>query len=454
MSRVVVLGGGPAGLYAALLLGRRGIPVTVLEREDRPGGLTAGTEIAGMPVDYGSHRLHRSIDPEILADLSSLLGDDLQTRRRNGRIRLAGSWLSFPMSAADLLVSLSPSTLARLGLSAIVAGLSPDRSETFEDVVTSALGATMGRLFYFPYARKIWGVPAEELSGEQARRRIAADSPGKLMRKALTRGGSRREFLYPRTGFGQIAGHLARAARDAGADVRLGSPVSSVAPTSSGVVVETSGGSVDGRLVLSTLPITTLARLIGPPDRVSRAMASLRYRAMVLVYFIVPAARWTDFDAHYFPEPGVRFTRISEPKNYRDGPDPSDRTVVCVEIPCDIDDPIWSYDEAGLVAETRDQILGVDLPDPGVTAEVRRIASAYPIYRVGWEEAYEEVVGWLDGQDHLVTYGRQGLFAHDNTHHAMVMARDAVACTSDDLGFDRERWRAARDRFASHVVED
>jgi hypothetical protein len=53
----------------------------------------------------------------------------------------------------------------------------------------------------------------------------------------------------------------------------------------------------------------------------------------------------------------------------------------------------------------------------------------------------------------VTTFGRLGLFAHDNTHHAMVMAYDAVAALAGG-GWDRQAWAAARARFASHVVED
>ena len=94
--RVCVLGAGPAGLGAALLLARRGHDVTVLERAPAPGGLAASFEVAGVRVDHGSHRLHRSCPPEILDELRAELGDDLQLRRRNGRIRLGGRWVALP----------------------------------------------------------------------------------------------------------------------------------------------------------------------------------------------------------------------------------------------------------------------------------------------------------------------------------------------------------------------
>lgn len=451
----MVLGGGPAGLYAALLLARRGMGVTVLEREKRPGGLTAGTEIAGIPVDYGSHRLHPSIDPDIIDDLRSVLGADLQKRRRRGRIRIDGSWISFPISPSEILTRLRPATVARLGIGAAVATVTPSRSETFADVVSTGLGTPMGELFYFPYARKIWGLAADELSGEQARRRISADSPWKLMRKTLSgNGGAAGAFYYPRKGFGQIAAGLASAAAEAGADIRLDSPVMSISGRHPDIEVTTTGNKFEAGLVLSTIPITTLARFLDPPDHLTTAIESLRYRAMVLVYLIVASGQWTEYDAHYFPETCVSFTRLSEPTNYRSGDDPPDRTVLCVEIPCDVDDDTWNEDARSLLSRVRHDVVCMDLPDPGVEGEVRRIRNAYPIYRVGSDAAFAEVAAWLDEQSGIVSYGRQGLFAHDNTHHALLMARDAVACISPSLCFDDAAWDQARRRFAQHVVED
>ena len=54
----------------------------------------------------------------------------------------------------------------------------------------------------------------------------------------------------------------------------------------------------------------------------------------------------------------------------------------------------------------------------------------------------------------LLTFGRQGLFAHDNTHHALATAHAAVDCFQRDGRFDADKWQAYRRVFATHVVED
>ncbi|MCK5642498.1 MAG: FAD-dependent oxidoreductase, partial [Gammaproteobacteria bacterium] len=104
---VVILGAGPAGLGAAFQLTRGALAqVTVLERNSYVGGNAGSFELAGLRVDYGSHRLHPACDPEVLQDIRALLGDDLLDRPRHGRIRLRGRWLHFPLKPLDLALRL------------------------------------------------------------------------------------------------------------------------------------------------------------------------------------------------------------------------------------------------------------------------------------------------------------------------------------------------------------
>jgi protoporphyrinogen oxidase len=454
---VAILGAGPAGIGAALRLSRRGHRVAVLEREERVGGLSSSFKIAGIRVDHGSHRLHRTVAPDVLAEVERVLGDDLQRRRRDGRIRLAGRWLPFPLQPTDL-PSLPPSFAARAALDVVAGPWKQPREDTFAEVIRAGLGPTMLDRFYGPYARKLWGLAPEEIAGEQARRRVGAASPGALLRRVVRgRDPEARTFLYPRRGFGQIAEALAAAAVDAGADLRLGTTVTRIVPDTATTTVTTEAGEVRARQVWSTLPLPVLARLwADAPTDVVASAGRLESRAMTLIYLVLDTDRYTRFDAHYLPEAWTPVTRISEPKNYRSSDeDPTDRTVLCFEVPCRIGDEVWAADEPELRALALAALEGAGLPPPCVTETiVRRVGAAYPIYRCGFAPDRDRVEAWARSLPRTLTFGRQGLFVHDNSHHALAMAWAAADCFDGDGRFDEERWATVRRSFEDHVVED
>jgi protoporphyrinogen oxidase len=444
---LVVLGAGPAGLAAAWRAALRGLKVTLLERADRVGGLAGSFDVAGCRVDHGSHRLHPSTPAPLMADLRSLLGSDLQIRPRNGRLRIAGRWIGFPLHGSELARDLPAGMVTKVAGESITAPLRRVREETYAGVLRAGLGPTLYDSVYAPYAEKLWGLPGDRISSVQARRRVSADTAWKIAARTLGAGrgdAPRRHFYYPRRGFGQIVDSLADAAAAEGAEIRLEAEVDSVRVVENEVVVGTQDGdTVSARYAFSTLPDIESA-------------TRLRFRAMLLVYVVHGGGRWTRFDAHYIPTPETPITRISEPTNYRDSADdPTDRSVLCAEIPCAMTDDVWGMDDESLADLVDEALARTGLPAVNrIHVESRRLGQVYPVYRVGFEDDLAGVDSWARMLRRVVTFGRQGLFAHDNTHHALVMAYDAVAALRDDGRFDRYAWTAARQRFDSHVVED
>ena len=431
--------------------------VVVLERAPEVGGLAASTEVAGQRVDLGSHRLHPSTAPPVLGDLQRLLGGTLQWRPRAGRLRLDGRWVRFPLSAPDLVRSLPPAFAAAALRDAVTAPWRRPGDDSFADVVRTGLGPTMLDRFYGPFARKLWGVEPEELDGEQARRRIATRSAGGLARRVV-RPGTPPGFWYPARGFGAIVEALAEAAVAAGADLRVGCEVLGLdlhdeAPS----VALADGTSLPVRRVLSTVPLPALARLVrpSPPPDVAEAAGALTSRGMVLVYLALATDRWTPFDAHYLPGPEVVASRVSEPKRYRDGPDPAGRTVLCAEVPCTPGDDLWRAGDEDLAREVAVGLESLGLPAVRPFAvEVRRLPAVYPVLRRGDVARLGVVHRWVESQPGVVTFGRGGLFAHDNTHHVMALGREAAACLRPDGSWDGARWAAARAQADAAVVED
>jgi protoporphyrinogen oxidase len=456
-SDVLVLGAGPAGLGAAYRLALAGRHVRVLERQSHVGGLAASFEVAGLRVDHGSHRLHTTTPAPIMATLTGLLGNDLQRRPRHGRIRMSGRFVGFPPRAVDLVRRLPTALSARLARDVLTAPLRPADDTTFASAITASLGPTMATQFYAPYVEKLFGVPAHDLAGELARRRVGARSAGGLVRRVVRPDAERAVFYYPRRGYGQISEALADAAADAGAQIMTDCGAAAIETGEHGARVTTGAGDTyEAAAVWSTLALPLVARLAGAPARVLAAAARLETRAMALVYLALPCTRWTPYDAHYFPELNVPMSRVSEPRNYRDSADdPRGVTVLCAEVPCNVGDEWWTLEPAEAGARVHDALERSSLPTPApVHVEVRRVPSVYPIYRFGYEDSFVALDDWASQLPNFLHFGRQGLFAHDNTHHALAMAWAAADALDTDGRLDVNAWSRARAAFASHVVED
>ena len=254
---------------------------------------------------------------------------------------------------------------------------------------------------------------------------------------------------------------MADEAARVGAVINLGSTVSRIELGDSVKIAFIRNGAeetIEADHVWSTIPLTVLSKVMRPsaPAEVIAASDRISYRAMVLIYLVLDQAQWTPFDAHYFPEADIELTRLSEPKNYGNASEPAGRTVLCGELPCMVGDEIWNASDEDLGTRVKASLERCDLPIKSVVTRVvtKRLPFAYPIYLEGYEEPFRIQDEWAEDLDRVLSFGRQGLFAHDNTHHALAMAFGAVDCLRPDGVFDRDKWRSYRQEFAKHVVED
>src|SRR5262249_54376893 len=154
------------------------------------------------------------------------------------------------------------------------------------------------------------------------------------------------------------------------------------------------------RHVWSTIPLTVLVRSLRPqaPPEVLDAAGRIRYRGMILVYLVLGRQRFSEFDAHYFPEAEVPITRLSEPRNYSTATEPADRTVLCAELPCTQGDQYWGLSDeqlGSLVAEALGR-LGLPPGAPLLQVMTRRLPQAYPIYQRGYEAHFARIDDWLE----------------------------------------------------------
>lgn len=471
---IAILGAGPSGVGAAYrLLKLKKAKVTVLEARNRVGGNAGSFERQGIHLDYGSHRLHPACNPDILEEINSLLGNDLIKRPRHGRIRLNNRWIHFPIQFSDMIRKLPLgfsagvfSDMVKKSLSGNV--LRSESSDNFASVLRKKLGKTICDEFYFPYAKKIWGLEPDQIASIQAEKRVSADSFTKLIKKvflkSLSKDGEKAPFFYyPKRGYGQISDAYYHEAAELGADFRFESKVTglhSEGDNVKSIQYEHDGEqkSIQPDLIWSTLPITLTAKMVSPePDStVINAAERMRFRSMVLIYLFLEQDRFSEYDAHYFPEEKIPITRLSETKNYYSATMPKDLTCICAELPCSVDDDYWTMglEEAKSIVIESLKKAGLSIDSDVNEIVIRKIKQAYPIYDLGFESHLETLNHYFANFQNMILFGRQGLFVHDNTHHALHMAYSAAECIDLKGNFDHNLWSNYLIEFESHVVED
>jgi protoporphyrinogen oxidase len=444
----LVLGGGPAGLTAAMLLAERGEPVIVLEAGDQVGGLARTVERDGYRFDLGGHRFFTKA-ARVEALWHELLGDELLVRPRSSRIRWRGRFIEYPLRIGDLIRRVGPFELARSGGSYARARVRIGRrseGESFEQWVSARFGRRLYELFFRSYTEKVWGVPTSEIRAEWAAQRIRELSLGAAVRAALLGNRERHHslidsFLYPRLGPGQMWEAMVARIEAAGGEVRTGAPVAGIELSRGRVAAVAAGAErIPCRGVISSLPLRTLAAIVEPADGAAReAAAGLRYRDFLTVALILEGEPPFPDNWVYVHDPEVAVGRIQNFAAW--SPDLVPRPGTCclgLEYFCFEGDELWRGADAELVELARGELEATGLLGARrvLGGHVVRVPRAYPIYDAGYGERIAVLRRWLERIEGLEQVGRNGLHRYNNVDHSMLTAFAAVENLLDGAGHD------------------
>ncbi|UJA19165.1 NAD(P)/FAD-dependent oxidoreductase [Thermoleophilia bacterium SCSIO 60948] len=445
--RSIVLGAGPAGLTAGLLLARRGARPLVLEADSQVGGLARTVVRDGYRFDLGGHRFFTK-SAEVEALWHEVLGDELLERPRLSRIHWRGRFIEYPLALGDVVRKVGPGELARCGASYARASLTPRRgeAETFEDWVTARFGRRLFELFFRSYTEKVWGVPTSEIRAEWAAQRIRDLSFSRAVRAAITGDGGEvrsliERFLYPRLGPGQMWEAMAAEIESLGGEVRTGAPVERLRIGDHLHSVEVGGESIAAGGVISSLPLRATVEMASPgvaPETLAAARG-LHYRDFITVALIVDGAEPFPDNWIYVHEPGVEVGRIQNFRAWSPAMVPeAGRSCLGLEYFCFKTDPIWSRPDAELIELATAEIARLGLVDRErvVGGHVVRVPAAYPIYDSDYSERVATIRAWLDRIPNLQQVGRNGLHRYNNSDHSMLTAIRAVENQLDGAGHD------------------
>src|SRR3954451_14694139 len=360
-------------MAAAWRLSELGRRVTVVEKDRAVGGMGKTISVGKYAVDYGPHTFHISETEQtrrIHEAIRPLFGDDPLILTRGTRVLLRGKEYIYPLEMLQVLTGVSPLLSARIIFDYVVASLKssiapPKNEHSFEEWGVRNLGRTLYDLCFGIYSARVWGLPTSQISSKQAQRVAKLNLKNVILRTLGIKADPATYFtkyMYPRQGISVLFENMAAEIRKAGNCVLLESPVVRLEREDDRVtrVVYTQNGreqSIDCDGVLSTLPLPALVNMIAPsmPAPIAEHAAKLRYRSLKLIYIALKRPQLTDYHWVYLLDEHFRVNRMSEQKNVSPEMVPHDRTILCIELSCWRDEPLWSASD--------DEIYRVALTD-------------------------------------------------------------------------------------------
>ncbi len=448
MKKVIVLGGGVCGLYAALKLARAGVKVTVIEKAAQPGGIAGGFQRGENFYDLGVHMLH-AFDQEIFADMKGLMGEERIEVPLNARIKWAGKLYHYPLRGRDILAGIPPLTLTRCLIGLVIAEISSRIKEPTavdaEGALVELYGSPLYEFFFEEFTHRYWGIHPRDLSAEFIRRKMPRLSAVDVFKNALQKlhlakpqdaveGALRFETLhYSRSGAETMPRKMVDELQRLGAEIRLSAQVDSIRSTEkkiTSVVVSESSGKEEELFcdaLLSTIPLPELPELFSPAlgEEVCKAARHLEFKAIVVHALLVKKRQCMKALYTYYRD--RHFHRVGEPKNAGLKVVPEDYTTLIVETTCSVGDSKWNDDPAEWEKIAQDLAEeGLCEPEEVIERHHLRTANGYPIFKLGFEQFHRIVIDELAPFGNLRTTGRQGAFTYPNMHKAMRMGADAA----------------------------
>jgi len=447
-------------MSAAWRLSELGRPVTVLEKDGAVGGMGKTITVGKYAVDYGPHTFHIRETEESRAiheAIRPFFGEDPLILTRGTRVLLRGKEYIYPLEMLQVLTGVSPLLSARIVFDYLMAtvksALAPPRKEhSFEEWGVRNLGRTLYDLCFGLYSARVWGLPTSQISSKQAQRVAKLNLKNIILRTLGIKADPATYFtkyMYPRKGISVLYERMASEVTKRGNQVVLQAPVVRLERDGdriARVVYQRNGReeTLECAGVLSTLPLPQLVGMIEPPlpPAIAAHASKLRYRSLKLIYIALKRPQLTDYHWVYLLDDHFRVNRMSEQKNVSAEMVPGDRTILCIELSCWRDEPVWQASDEEIYRIALKDLLKMGYgvrEDEVEDYYVADIATAYPVYELNFENHLIPVLEGVHAVTNVLTLGRHGLFLNNSMDDNVLLGMK-VADRVANGGFDSRAW--------------
>lgn len=461
-NKVVILGGGLAGLSAGWILRKKGYEVQIIEKDAIAGGLAITRSQGGYKWDLGPHNFHTN--HQHILNFMKRTFTKLYEHTLSSLIYKNGRFITYPLKGLKVIASLPPLQLVTASISFFCARLrmffcEPSRDGNFQEWVENRFGKILFKEYFHDYPKKVWGIHPREIDKYVAEKRIPVMSLTELIRTALFGKPIRinhpewtKHNFYLPHGIGALPKFFEEEF------IRMEGIIHF---DTKPLKIETEGDFIKSILIsndsgekqltcdylLSTIPINDFVNLFEfKKESVKRSASKLDYVASVLLFLKVNSYKVIPAPLLYYSHADVLFSRVSDVGAFSKEMVPEGKNLLCLEFPCTVGDTVWNMSVESLTNHAisvfkQSGILDQDMVNGSF---VEKVSHSYPRFRIGFLENLNECQSFVHGFKNCLSFGRQGGFSYINTDGVMNQGFHAAEAVimSGGIGFSISEWFA------------
>ncbi len=335
---------------------------------------------------------------------------------RGGKLMLKKLYINYPITSAQIFfgIGLVESFLCAASLSKyricdkFIFNNMRGEDLDYESYLLKKVGRRAYKLFYEPYARKVWGQEPSLISITAVKKRISMLKPTSFLKNIIVNYFGKKErnyYYYLENGFECFSDNLEKRINENNCKVLKNVGDFSINIKSGKKMLIFLNAKkeihVEFEKLISTIPIDELVLKLNPDNNIRVAINKIKWRGLRLVYLHIKGEPKFEGETFYFSELKYIFGRVSIQKRFsrKMQPDNNYTSFTC-EVPCSENDGIWNkadkemYDlcfrglqEAGLITKKQDHLLEKNF--------IIDISKVYPVYSLGWESILSDLLGHM-----------------------------------------------------------
>jgi len=419
--KIIILGGGLAGLSTAWHLQKKNIECTLFEKEAEVGGLCRSAHVKGFTFDHCGHLFHFKYRYtfELIKDM---LGDNLLEHKKSAWIYSHKRFTRYPFQTN--LYGLPKPVIKECLFGFIQSrrnGYSRVRKETtFLDWVNQTFGKGIAEHFMVPYNRKFWTVEPEELTCDWFDGFIPVPTLKEIVESTLEDSkrsiGYNARFWYPKKGgIQEIPRYLASRIKG----IHTNHEVNRIDFKDKKLIFKNGNHCSYDTLIL-TIPLPELLELMYDlPRQVVGALKQLHYNSIYNLNLGICSSEAPDKHWVYFPEEAFIFFRAGFPGNFSAASCPKKRNSVYIEVAYGMDRQL---EKSTVVARIKKglQRAGILCSQDKIMVEnINDIEYGYVIYDRHRERALKTIVTFLK-KNKIECLGRYGSWSYKSMEDVLI----------------------------------